>query len=144
MLIINLVTTHRLQCNTDNNFNTDTNPGALVGLGIFIKAGLQVCMLTLTHITRTKVATVRKYSDGQPGWDHLLGESILNLLDSTTAYEIEPRITFAAPVGDGSSSSITALGRATVVDGKITQIRIWEPGQGYLTPPAITITDPII
>ena len=68
--------------------------------------------------------------------------SILNLLDSTTAYEIEPRITFSAPTGDGSSSSIKALGRATVVDGKISQIRIWEPGQGYLTAPTITITDP--
>ena len=125
--------------------NTDTNPsGALVGLGIFIKAGLGAGQYAYidTYNSGTKVATVRKYSDGTPGWDHLLGESILNLLDSTTAYEIEPRITFAAPVGDGSSSSITALGRATVVDGKITQIRIWEPGQGYLTPPAITITDP--
>ena len=41
--------------------------------------------------------------------------------------KLNPRITFAAPVGDGPSPvSITALGRATVVDGKITQIRIWE------------------
>ena len=125
--------------------NTDTNTsGALVGLGIFIKAGLGAGQYAYidTYNSGTKVATVRKYSDGTAGWDHLLGESILNLLDSTTAYEIEPRITFSAPTGDGSSSSIKALGRATVVDGKISQIRIWEPGQGYLTAPTITITDP--
>ena len=74
---------------------------------------------------------------------HLLGESILNLLDSTTAYEIEPKNYFWwHPLVMVQVPSITALGRATVVDGKITQIRIWEPGQGYLTP--ITITDPII
>ena len=108
--------------------NTDTNTsGALVGLGIFIKAGLGAGQYAYidTYNSGTKVATVRKYSDGTAGWDHLLGESILNLLDSTTAYEIEPRITFSAPTGDGSSSSIKALGRATVVDGKISQIRIW-------------------
>ena len=125
--------------------NTETNTsGALVGLGIFIKAGLGAGQYAYidTYNSGTKVATVRKYSDGTAGWDHLLGESILNLLDSTTAYEIEPRITFSAPTGDGSSSSIKALGRATVVDGKISQIRIWEPGQGYLTAPTITITDP--
>ena len=40
--------------------------------------------------------------------------------------KLNPRITFAATVGDGPVPSITALGRATVVDGKITQIRIWE------------------
>jgi len=35
-----------------------------------------------------------------------------------------------------------ALGRATVVAGKISEIRLWDPGSGYLDGPAITLIDP--
>jgi len=125
--------------------NTDTNSsGALVGMGIWLVAGLGAGQYGYidTYNAGTKQATIRKYSDGSPGWDHILGEPILSLLDSTTTYSIEPRVTFSAPVGDGSSTSIRALGRARVSDGQIVEIKILEPGQGYDNTATVTITDP--
>ena len=125
--------------------NTDTNSsGALVGMAIWIEAGLGAGQYGYidTYNAGTKQATIRKYSDGSQGWDHVLGESILSLLDSTTTYVIEPRLEFATPTGDGSSTSIKAIGRCRVQDGKINQIRIIEPGQGYTSAPGLTITDP--
>lgn len=35
-----------------------------------------------------------------------------------------------------------AQGRATVVNGKVSAINLWEPGSGYTTDPTITLTDP--
>ena len=125
--------------------NTDTaSSGEYVGMAIWIEAGLGAGQYGYidTFNSGTKVATIRKYSDGTAGWDHVLGESILSLLDSTTTYVIEPRLTFSTPTGDGSSTSVQAIARARVQDGKINQIRIIEPGQGYDNSVTVTITDP--
>ena len=125
--------------------NTDTaSSGQYVGMAIWIEAGLGAGQYAYidSFNAGTKQATVRKYSDGTPGWDHILGEPILSLLDSTTTYVIEPRLEFSTPVGDGSSTSIKALARCRVQDGKINQIRIIEPGQGYDNTVTLTITDP--
>jgi len=35
-----------------------------------------------------------------------------------------------------------ALGRVTVSAGQITQVRLWDPGSGYLDPPSLTVVDP--
>ena len=40
------------------------------------------------------------------------------------------------------STGVTAQARARVVAAKISAIWIWDPGSGYTTTPAITITDP--
>ena len=46
----------------------------------------------------SKVLTVIRESDGQPGWDHIVsGTPIETSLDSTTRYRIEPKMTCAAP-----------------------------------------------
>jgi chitodextrinase len=51
-----------------------------------------------TYDAVTKIATVRKESDNTPGWDHIQpGATIASLLDTTTAYAIEPRLTFSSP-----------------------------------------------
>ena len=34
------------------------------------------------------------------------------------------------------------LGRAVVETGNIVEIKLWEPGSGYLSPPTVTFTDP--
>jgi len=125
--------------------NTDTaSSGQYIGMAIWIEAGLGAGQYGYidTFNAGTKQATIRKYSDGTPGWDHVLGEPILSLLDSTTTYQIEPRLEFSTPVGDGSSTSIKAIGRCRVQDGLINQIRIIEPGQGYDNTITLTITDP--
>lgn len=46
----------------------------------------------------TKVVTVYKESTGTAGWDHVIpGTIIETVLDTTTRYQIEPRVTFSAP-----------------------------------------------
>lgn len=46
----------------------------------------------------SKLCTVYKESDDQPGWDHILpGTESADLLTTGTRYRIEPRITFSAP-----------------------------------------------
>jgi len=85
----------------------------------------------------TKVATVYKESDDTPGWDHVAGFSIEPILDTTTQYSIEPRLIFDAPV-----SGIRAQGRAVIVAGKLTLIKIWDCGSGYTVAPTVTLTDP--
>jgi hypothetical protein len=46
----------------------------------------------------TKVVTVRRDSDGELGWDHIIsGTPLVTDLDPTTRYRIEPRITATAP-----------------------------------------------
>ena len=125
--------------------NTDTaSSGQYAGMAIWIEAGLGAGQYAYidSFNAGTKQATVRKMSDGTPGWDHVLGEPILSLLDSTTTYVIEPRLEFSTPVGDGSSTSVKALARCRVQDGLINQIRIIEPGQGYDDSVTMTITDP--
>jgi len=63
----------------------------------------------------TKVCTVYRESDGQPGWDHILpGTPASALLTTGSRYRIEPRITFNEPpysateVTLGSSNSWAA------------------------------------
>ena len=88
----------------------------------------------------TKVVVVKKMSDNSAGWDHVIGTGIVSVLDATTTYSIEPRITFAAPSDNLYAS--TAKGRAYVTDGKIALVSIWDPGVGYSTAPVLTLTDP--
>jgi len=40
------------------------------------------------------------------------------------------------------STGTTAQARATVVAGRISEFKIWEPGSGYVSAPVMTITDP--
>jgi hypothetical protein len=59
------------------------------------------------------------------------------VLDGTTVYSVEPRIIVSAP-----PSGTRARARAVVTTGKVSSIRISEPGSGYVTAPTITIVDP--
>jgi hypothetical protein len=46
----------------------------------------------------SKVASVSRESNDDPGWDHVFpGTPIASLLDTTTLYRIEPRVTFSDP-----------------------------------------------
>lgn len=84
-----------------------------------------------------KIVTVYKESDDTPGWDHVSEYTPELLLDTTSIYSIEPRVTFSAP-GVGT----TAKGRAKIDGGRISAINIWDCGAGYSSAPTITITDP--
>lgn len=112
-----------------------------IGMAIWLIGGLGAGQYGYidTYNAGTKLATVRKVSDGTAGWDTLFGGSVEALLDGTTEYVIEPRVTFPEP----ESSGVRALARAIVTDDQISSFRIIEPGTGYdpNDPPAILITD---
>jgi len=73
---------------------------AYVGMAIFITSGTGAGQYGYiqTYNAGNKVATVRKYSTGTAGWDHVVpGTPIVSALDLTTIYDITPRITFTDP-----------------------------------------------
>ena len=124
--------------------NTDVRIGSqYLGMAVFITAGKgagQYAKIS-SYNSGTKIANVIKFSDGTAGWDHVVpGTAIETLLDDTTVYSIEPAIVFAAP--PSGLYADTAKGRAYVEDGKIVRITIFDPGQGYVTAPVLTIVDP--
>jgi hypothetical protein len=123
--------------------NTDVKlSAAYVGMAIYITNGTGAGQYAYvdTYNSGTKVATVKKMSDDSAGWDHVTGVAIESVLDATTTYSIEPRVTFTAPADNLYAS--TAKGRAYVLDGKIALVTIWHPGVGYSSAPTLTLTDP--
>jgi hypothetical protein len=123
--------------------NTDTRTSAsYVGMAIRIISGTGTGQYAYidTYNSGSKVATVKKMSDDSAGWDHITGVAIAAVLTDTTEYSIEPRITFTAPTSGLYADTTKA--RAIVVDEKISEIRIFDPGNGYNSIPTMTITDP--
>ena len=83
---------------------------AYVGMAIHITAGLGVgqCGYIQAYNSGTKIATIYKFSTGTAGWDHVVpGTAIEASLDLTTAYLIEPRVTFSAPGFTAASATLT-------------------------------------
>jgi len=129
---------------TISNTDTGTNT-TYIGMNVFITSGIGAGQFGYidTFNSTSKIATVRKHSDDNAGWDHVLGDdsSTYPTLDDTTTYIIEPRVTFTSPPS-GHPWDDCAKGRAKVSDGKIEHIRIWDPGSGYVSAPTMTLTDP--
>ena len=123
--------------------NTDVKlSAAYLGMAIYITGGTGAGQYAYidTYNSGTKVATVKKMSDDSAGWDHVTGVAIESVLDATTTYSIEPRVTFTAPADNLYAS--TTKGRAYVEDGKIILVTIWDTGVGYSSAPTMTLTDP--
>jgi len=123
--------------------NTDVRTSAsYVGMAIRIISGTGTGQYAYidTYNSGSKVATVKKMSDDSAGWDHITGASIAAVLTDTTEYSIEPRLTFTAP--PSGLYADTTKARAIVVDEQISEIRIFDPGNGYTSIPTMTITDP--
>ena len=120
--------------------NTETAEAAeYIGMRIVIQAGKgagQYGYIT-AYNPNTKVANIAKESNDTAGWDTFhYTNPIETILDATTVYIIEPRVTFSGGGGSG------AFARARVSDERIVEIRIVNPGSGYTTAPTMTITDP--
>ena len=126
--------------------NTDVAlSAAYVGMAVFLTGGKGAGQYGYinTYNAGTKVATIKKYSDNSDGWEQIVsGRAIEAALDNTTVYSVEPRVNVTAPGNDGSTAVATALCRAKVADGKISEVRIIHPGASYTTPPTVTFTDP--
>jgi hypothetical protein len=85
--------------------------------------------------TGTKIVTVARESDDQPGWDHVIpGTPVAPTLTSSTLYRIEPRPIFDAPpfISEEYNTSLsTAWG--SIVYGETTEVfenLEGEPGTG--------------
>jgi hypothetical protein len=120
--------------------NTEVAEAAeYVGMRIVIQSGLgagQYGYIT-AYNANTKVANIAKESDDTAGWDTFhYTNPIESILDATTTYIVEPRVTFSGGGGSG------AFARARVSDERIVEIRIIHPGSGYTSAPTMTITDP--
>ena len=126
--------------------NTDTAlSAAYTGMAVFITGGKGAGQYGYVNAYNagTKVATIKKYSDNSDGWDQIVsGRAIESALDNTTVYSVEPRVNVSAPQNDGSTAVETALCRAKVADGKISEVRIIHPGKSYTAAPTVTFTDP--
>ena len=95
-----------------------------------------------TYSSSSKIATIKKFSDNSAGWDTLGGIAVQPDLDSTTIYEITPRVVIGAPQGDGSTAARQAVARAVVASEKITKVLILDCGASYTSAPTVTFTDP--
>jgi hypothetical protein len=72
----------------------------LLGMRILIKegAGAGQYGYIANYNASTKVATVYKDSDSQPGWDNIVpGKDNVLTLNGTTVYDYEPRVTIESP-----------------------------------------------
>lgn len=118
--------------------NVATNGYNGMRVTIFDGLGVGQTAVINGYDATTKIATVEK-DDGNPGWDLFGVRTVAEAtLDPTTKYIIEPRVRV---IGGGSPTRDAKL-RAKVSSGKISQILIIDPGEGYSSTPSITITDP--
>ena len=91
------------------------------------------------YVASTKTATVQK-ENGTAGFDVFVnsGLSPATSFDTTSGYEIEPRVA----ISGGGSPSRNALARAVVENQQVSKILILDGGAGYSSAPTVTITDP--
>lgn len=80
---------------------TDANDsGTYVGMRIVITSGLGVGQVgyVTSYDSGTKIAQISDEETDSAGWGHVVyGTTISSTLDTTTAYSIEPRLTFSSP-----------------------------------------------
>ena len=88
-------TTQITLAQSDNNQDDTYN-----GMRILIVSGDGTGQYAIVddYVANTKVATVRKESTGEPGWDHIVpGTTIEPALSNNCVYRIEPRIVVSDP-----------------------------------------------
>ena len=118
--------------------------GVYIGMALFVTEGKGAGQYGYidTYSASSKIATIKKFSDDSAGWDILGGKAVETTLDSTTIYEITPRVVIGAPQNDGSTTPRQAVGRAVVTGEQITEVLILDCGASYTSAPTVTFVDP--
>ena len=118
--------------------------GVYPGMALFVTEGKGAGQYGYidTYSSSSKIATIKKYSDNSAGWDTLGGKSVEATLDSTTIYEITPRVVIGAPQNDGSTTPRQAVARAVVTGDVISNVKILDCGASYTSAPTVSFTDP--
>jgi hypothetical protein len=90
------------------------------------------------------VWTPRTLTSEQSWVNVAFGNPYIQLEDSSTGVSTPLWITIADSTDKISliRTGARALGRASVVAGKISEVKLWDPGSGYWEPPTCTIYDP--
>jgi len=119
--------------------NDPNSQADYLGCRIIITSGLgtgQYGYITEYNVV-SKVVSVARESDNQPGWDHIIpGTPVANPLTSSTAYRIEPRAIFSEPdyianqfnLGFSSNWSAITYGETTETFNNISG----QPGTGVV------------
>ena len=91
---------------------------AYIGMKVYIigAAGIGQYAIIATYNAGTKEATVTRESDGVAGWDHVVPGTAIVAPNSSSTYQIEPRVTISAPTN--SSGSITMPASTTWYDAE--------------------------
>ena len=93
--------------------NEELTPSQIAGLRIIITSGTGTGQYAYadSYNDISKILNVRRESDGEIGWDHVIpGYPIAPVLDTSTTYRIEPRPIFSEP---GFTSSAVDLEAGT-------------------------------
>jgi len=110
-----------LSANDSNQIDTD-----YIGQRVIIISGPAAGQYAVidTYNPTTKDATVVRESDGEPGWDHVVGGTpALGLLDTNNQYRVEPRVDVDQPPFEQEYSNLPFDRTYTdSVYGEITQI----------------------
>ena len=108
-------------------------------INVYTGTGYGNTAIITDYVASTKTCTVQK-NNGTAGWDVWVnsGLSSATTFDTTSGYEIEPRVT----ISGGGSPTRDALARAVVDNQQISKIYILDGGAGYSSAPTVTITDP--
>ena len=118
--------------------------GVYVGMALFVTEGKGAGQYGYidTYSSSSKIATIKKFSDDSAGWDTLGGKAVEATLDSTTIYQITPRVVIGAPQNDGSTTPRQAVARAVVTGDVISNVKILDCGASYTSAPTVSFTDP--
>ena len=122
----------------------------IVGMRIVITSGAGTGQYAIidSYDSSSKTVTVRKESDGELGWDHLIpGAELALSFDTGTNYSIEPRVIFSSPStsleekllpdnGNWSAGSFGYFVKIFTIETSITGSLV---GQ-VTTPATVTIT----
>ena len=101
---------------TDGNLSS-----SYPGMKVYIIGGAGVGQYAIvdTYNSGSKIATVTKESDGTAGWDHIVPGTPIVAPNSSSTYQIEPRITITAPTN--SDAAITMPTSTTWYDAEYIQ-----------------------
>ena len=88
---------------TDGSLST-----AYIGMKIYIigAAGIGNYGIIATYNAGTKEATVTRESDGVAGWDHVVPGTAIAAPNSSSTYQIEPRVTITAPTNANQAHTL--------------------------------------
>ena len=83
---------------------------AYIGMKIYITgaAGIGQYAIIATYNAGTKEATVTRESDGVAGWDHVVPGIAIVAPNSSSTYQIEPRVTITAPTNANQAHTLPA------------------------------------